>query len=78
MPEPRRGNTVEPTTATTETSSSLWTTPRSEWATPFPSEPLSNLQERVEALQRAPTDEQRLSAFRTPVTPDVLSQPTKS
>lgn len=59
---------------------SLWTAPRSAWSTPFQlDQVIPNLDVFFDSLglTEIPEDE-RIAAFRTPVTSDVLSQPTQN
>jgi hypothetical protein len=58
---------------------SLWTAPPQAWSSPIESElPTADLETKVSELELTKTeDNEQTKAFRTPVTPDVLSRPTQ-
>lgn len=75
--EPVPGRTA---TETDQGSYSLWTAPPSSWRSPVTSgASVADLKAKVSQLTVAPAEEdEQTRAFKTPVTPDVLSQPTES
>jgi len=77
----RRGRAREASVVDAERASySLWTAPPRTWESPFTSTvPVADLEARVSKLGlKQPEEDEQTRAFRTPVTPEVLSQPTEN
>ena len=76
---PRRPSDSEGREEAGEEAYSLWTAPPGERHSPTEAADIENLECKLTALESIEAaDDARTRAFTTPVTPEVLSQPTES